>query len=332
MCALQAVENTVEATMENWSRERETLRRVVTEEGTTKADVARAIGVSRTVMSRYINNDYSESEKLRRSVRAYLIKIGRWEEKPEIAEGATEPEGGFVTSVRELKNVSTSDSERVLGICRACLDNLEFGMITGNPGTGKTYTLENYQQQGGSTILITCDETSSVKSILVEIAEALGIFSKGTSATLMKKVVKELKRKPRLLIFDEADLLRGPRVLEAIRAIYDKSKSAGVVLCGNHALAQRILEYAEDRPEMARLRDRIGYYQKLTGISEEEASRFLAHVNATPEAKELLTSIGRQRGIRQLVKALGRLLDVTHGEPITGDLVEELGRIVLSFA
>ncbi|MTI82716.1 MAG: LacI family DNA-binding transcriptional regulator [Firmicutes bacterium] len=332
MSMLQAVETTMDVTMENWSREREVLRQVVTEEGTTKADVARAIGVSRTVVSRYINNDYGESEKLRKSVRAYLIKIGRWEEKPEVAEGAAEPETGFITSINHLENVSTSDSERVLGICRACRDNHEFGMITGNPGTGKTFTLDMYRQQGNGIVTITCDETSTVKSTLVEISEELGLSSRGTSAKLMKKIIRELKRNPRLLVFDEADLLRGPRVLEAIRAIYDKSKSAGVVLCGNHALAQRILEYAEDRPEMARLRDRIGYYQKLGGISEEEASRFLAHVNATPEAKELLTSIGRQRGIRQLVKALGRLLDVTRGEPITGDLVEELGRIVLSFA
>lgn len=321
-----------------WSKERALLWKVANEEGTKKSDIAQAIGMSRSAVSRYINNDYPDSEEMVKAVREYLKKIGRWEDDPAEAEAAAAaetaaPEGGYIKRIKELGFVLTGDAERVQGVCRMCHLNKEFGLLTGNPGTGKTYTLEAYQKQNPlEVVLVTCDETSTIKSVLVDTAEALNIDPRGTSSSLLRRIVKELKKNPRLLIYDEADLLKGPTVLEAVRGIYDKCKTVGVVLCGNNALAERILLYAEDRPEMARLRDRIGYFRKLTGISEQEANSFLVRINATPEAKKLLTAIGRRRGIRQLVKALGRLLEVTEGDLITEDLVQELGDIVLSFS
>ena len=323
----------------DWTRERMLLWKLVNEEGTSKSNIAKAIGMSRSAVSRYVNDNYPDSTEITTAVREYLLKIGRWEETIDQTAATKEPEkqkdsynGNYIKNAKELGSVITCDAERVLGICRVCHTNQEFGLITGNPGTGKTFMLELYKEQNAfETVMVTCDETSTVKSVLVETAEALELNPRGTSSALMRRIVKELKKHSKLLIYDEADLLKGPNVLEALRAIYDKSKSCGIVLCGNNALAEKMLLYAEDRPEMARLRDRIGYYQKLTGISEKEANEFLESANLTKEAKKLLISIGKRRGIRQLVKALGRLLDVTSGRRITEDLVQELGEIVLSF-
>lgn len=315
--------------MEGWSKEQRLLHNLVRHEGSKVGDVARAVGVSHSAISQYISGKYASVEALDPRIKDYLMSIGRWEDDhiQEIRDPVL-----FVTSIAEIGMVQTLDLQRVHGVCTLCYQNREMGMIVGKPGTGKTFAFREFGHQ--STVphtIITCDETTSVKSVLVDVSEALNLPPRGASSTLMRRIVKYLRNHPILLIFDEADLLRGPKVFETIRALYDKSGTCGVVLCGNNNLAERILVFAEDRPELARLRDRIGYFKELTGVSPDEAAAFLTGINCTPEAKGLLESIARRRGIRQLMKALARLLDATQGGRITADLVEELGEIVLSF-
>lgn len=325
----------VQNSQKGWSKERALLRRLIKEEGSKVTDVARELGKSHTTISLYINGNYSESEQFQASVRDYLISLGKWEENDEkqiLDDTQQVPEGGWRTNMKDFPFIVTADTKRIWGICRVCMEQNEMGVIVGDPGLGKTFSLESYMKEFLSVdaVMVTCDETTSVKSMLIETAEALKIETKGTKPTLMRRIVSELKKNPRLLIFDEADLLKGPEPYETIRAIHDKAKT-GIVLCGNNNLAIKLLMYAEDKPEMARIRDRIGYFCRLSGLTPEEAIRFLDDINATPEAKKMLTEIGRRRGIRQLVKALSRLLDVTHGDKITSELVEDLGQIVLSF-
>lgn len=329
----------------DWTKERTLLYQLVREEGTKITDIAREINKSHSTVSLYVSGKYPANEEFETLIRNYLIKVGKWqlEAVAEVAAAADSTGGNdqtppapptrkWATRISDIGQVQTSDLLRVWGICRKSYENREFGMLIGNPGTGKTYALDKYHDMDSIPVrIITCDETSTVKSILIDTAEALDIQTKGTSSTLMRRIVKFLKERSRLLVYDETDLLRGPKVFETIRAIYDKSGNCGVVLCGNKNLAERLLSLAEDRPEMARLRDRIGYFQKLSGLTEEEARQFLRNVHLTPDAAELLVRIACKRGIRQLVNALRRLLEVTQGELITEDLVADLGQIVLSF-
>jgi DNA transposition AAA+ family ATPase len=328
---------------DGWSPERRLLHKVVKEEGTSVADVARAIGKHRSAVSLYLNGKYSSTRTLEPLIRDYLKSTGYWQEGDSAiamdgtVDGETAPApdkvpaDGWMRSIRELGPVPTRDMERIWGVCKKCHDSVEMGVITGDPGAGKSFALEEYEKRAAvPMVCITCDTTSTKRSILADTAEALGLKDYGSSAILLKRIVKSLKQKPRLLVYDEADLMKNDVVLETVRAIYDKAR-VGVVLVGNEVLAEKILLYAEDRPEMARLRDRIGYYVRLSGLSNEEAHVFLARINVTPAAMRLLCDTGAKRGIRQLVKALGRLLDVTGGAQITEDLVEELGQIVLSF-
>lgn len=330
MAVAESVLNTQQQLlMEGWSKEQILLHQLIRQEGTKVGDVARAVGRSHSAISQYISGKYSSAEALDPIIKDYLIDVGYWQE--ETFNRVETESKSHISKVTQIGVIETLDLNRVLGVCRLCYENREMGMIVGKPGTGKTFAFMQFGQANIPYALITCDETTSKKSILVDLAESLDLVTKGASSTLLRKIVKHLTSYPRLLIFDEADLLRGPAVFETIRAIYDKAGTCGVVLCGNNNLAERILIYAEDRPELARVRDRIGYFKELTGLSTDEASQFLSGVNCTPEARRILMDIARQRGIRQLMKALGRLLDETNGSRITSDLVEELGQIVLSF-
>lgn len=317
--------------MAGWSKARQILFNLVKNEGTKVTDVAKAIDRSHSAVSQYISGKYTSVDTLEPLIVEYLKSIGKWQEYEDA--GDQEPEHvDYITEIGSLGTCETGDLHRIWGMCRICFTNAEFGMITGNPGTGKTFALKQYKQylNAGEYVLVTCDETSSPKSVLVDTCEALGVPAQGTSANLMRRLVAHLKKHPALIIYDEADLLK-LRTLETLRALYDKAGTCGVILCGNNSLAERILVYAEERPELARLRDRVGYYQRLGGLTSEEADFFLARLNATQEARRLLISIGTRRGIRQLTKAMGRLLDVTRGGRITEDLVTDLGQIVLSF-
>lgn len=315
--------------MTGWSQEQKVLYVVIRHEGTKVGVVAEAVGKSHSTISQYVSGTYASPRKLDEDIRQYLISIGRWQEEEESYMDSYNT--GSVNEYIRPQFVSTRDSARIIGVCRRCWEQHEMGMLTGDPGSGKTYTFSHLANLSDLPyIVMTCDQTSSKKSILVDTCEELDIPTKGASSTLLRRIVKQLKKQPHLLIYDEADVVRGLEVYETIRAIHDKA-GVGVVLCGNNNLAERILMFAEDRPELARLRDRIGYYQRLTGLSTEEAEQFVVGINATNQAKHLLIGIGTNRGIRQLTMGIARCLDATGGDRITEELVEQLGSIVLSF-
>lgn len=319
----------------DWSRERTLLWELIYgEEGGTKIiDIAKALGVSHSLVSLYARNKSKGNEVFEKQVRDYLAKIGRWEHRQPESGAEEQPENGiYIKDISETGMVETDDYRRVRGVCRMCALNKELGILTGSPGTGKTFALESFKADPGfRTVIVIIDETATKKSILVDLAEELGLETKGTPPTLLRKITKELKLRPRLVVFDEADLMKKVSVLETIRAIYDKSRNTGMVLCGNQNLAERLLLMAEERPELARIRDRIGIYRQTAGLTEDEAARFLAAVNLSGRAREMLINVGRRRGVRQLVKALARLLEVTQGKKITEELVEDLGQIYLGF-
>ncbi|AEG60042.1 AAA family ATPase [Desulforamulus ruminis] len=310
-----------------WSKARTILNSLVKDEGTKVTDVAKALGKSHSTISLYINGKYPSNDKFEELVEGYLKSLGKWVEDQE---EENVPESGYIVDISELGTIITDDYQRVRGVCRKSQERKEFGIVVGDPGAGKTRALEDYAKENQGVVMITCDETSSIKSVLTEITEGLHLEARGASATLLNKIVKELKRRPRLLIVDEADKVK-LKVLETLRGIYDKAKNIGVVLCGNQPLAEKIILLAEDRPELARLRDRLGYYITTNGLTEPEAAKFLERVNLTASARKMMIDVAVNRGIRQLVKSLDRLLEVTAGERITDSMVTDVGRIYLGF-
>ena len=312
------------------SKEFETLMRLL--KGKTQQEIADGIGKSRPLLSSYINGSYKSprdvNQHIEVALRDYFKRIGEWESD---IPSTNAVQRDWVKSVRDIGIIQTEDMNRIRGTLNMCRDHCEMAIIISRPGLGKTFTVEQFSKEYDDVILIDCDEKSSDKTILVEIAEELDINTKGSAGTLMNRVAKYLKKNPKLIILDEADLIKKRDTLEFIRRLYDKAKNIGVALVGNMSLAERLLTLAVDNKDYARISDRIGYFVELSGLSNDEAHCFLENVNATDAARKLLLDIASKRGIRQLVKALGRLLDVTKGKQINRELVEELGQIVLSF-
>ncbi|QUO43430.1 AAA family ATPase [Brevibacillus composti] len=317
--------------MEGWSKERTLLRKLVKEEGTKVADVARELGDSRSLVSLYINGKYAENEELREKVRNYLRRVGMWED-----ESTRENAAPFdpIVSSDELPFVETNDVKRMRYVLKKAATKLKFGIIAGDPGLGKTETLKKYiAANPGTAIYIRCKSTHTVKSLLQELADALGLPDTGSANQLTRRIVKQLKRTPYFLIFDEADLLKTADKYEALRDIYDEAGNIGVALVGNLALAEMFLDFAEMRPELKRLADRAPFHQRLQGPTREEVEQLIERVNLTPPARKLMIQIAlnpRKGGLRNCVEILDVLLDMTKGQPITEEMVLDIGQINLN--
>ncbi len=328
----------------SWKNERQILCQLINE-GATRKEIADVTGLNRKYISQYSNGKCLESiEKVEESLRNHFKSIGRWTEQPEQSAQKEGKPSGYITRAEQIGIISgINDIYKAKAICDLSYSKREFNLIYGRPGTGKTIAIREFAKAHPGTYVVTCSRSTKSKTLFMKIADALGIISYGSTDMLSMRIAREIKRKasPTLIIIDEADLLK-INALEDLRALYDevnatdelnaKERKLGIVLCGNEKLVEDIAIYAAEREDYKRLQDRIGHYQKMKGLGELEAEKFLDRINCTKDAKKMLIDIGVSRGIRQLVMALGRLLDYTEGKLITAALVEEIGQIVLSFA
>ena len=336
MSALSALKNSeVEqirfVIKDTWSLEKKMLCTLLNE-GATCKKVGDEIGIHRSTISQYANDKAAGNvEKVEQALREYFAKLGKWPE-----EEKTPSPSEYKRDVSDIGVIPTNDQARVMGVCQRAHTQNELCLLVGAPGTGKTRITKEYQKANSNVYIVTCTKRGKTKTVLRRICDAIGIENYGSSGDIEMRIVKSLIRRNSkcLLVFDEADFLNLD-ALETIRGIFDEVSgdggNLGVLLCGNEKLAQDIMVYAEERPDYARLRDRVGFFQRLYGLGELEVEKFLTGINCTVHAKSLLISIGVNRGTRQLLMALKRLLEVTKGKTISADLVQELGQIVLSF-
>lgn len=331
------MQSTLEKNSITLTPEKETLITMINE-GMSQGRIAELTGINRSYISRYINGklEMQYIEQVEEALRRYFQAAGAW------TDGGVDNKafnGSYISNISELGMIATKDSLRVKGAFSIAYGG-DFALVVGEPGTGKTSTLEELARQNSNIYMITCSRNTRNKALLKKIAEEIRVESYGTSGDIEARIIKKLTllEGNSLLILDEADFLNLD-CLETVRAIYDQvnkkrelGKGFGILLSGNEHLEEMIIMHAEENPDYKRIRDRVGIHKKLMGLSEAEVESFIERINCTNGAKEILLQIGVKRGARQLVMAMRRLLDLTNGErQITESMFETLGDIVLSF-
>ena len=138
--------------------------------------------------------------------------------------------------------VETRGFKRLNKYLQDAQDNSLVMAITGDAGTGKTFTIKNYIANTRQAYLLCCNEYWNRKMFLSELLTSLGRDYTGfTVGEMMHEAVRTLKmQESPLLILDEADKL-SDRVLYFFITLYNQLEDeCGIVLCATNHLCKRI--------------------------------------------------------------------------------------------
>ncbi|HOV65051.1 MAG TPA: AAA family ATPase, partial [Spirochaetia bacterium] len=219
---------------------------------------AEAIGYTSSVLSQWMAGEYKGSvDKVEAKVYAWLqLQLAR-------------DEAGVVPFV-PLKR-----TERIKAVVRIAHEEKFIALVLGTSGSGKTRALEEYQTENPHTsILIKCDHTFVLSSVVMELAHNLGIDAKGRISEISERIIGELKKRDLIVMFDEADYLTD-NVLEYLRiAVNDKGRSA-LVFAGLSRIEFRIKNLKNDHRQ---LENRIGILLHVDDVTEEDERAVLREI------------------------------------------------------
>lgn len=233
-------------------------------QGISKAALAEAVGVSRSLVSQYLSGKYtSNPEKVEASLKEWME--GKKTRQAEGAEAVKElvPEKPALFKSRDYIGV--------FGICDVCQKYAARGIVVGKSGFGKTYALQSYAKLP-RVLYIECNENMNAKDLIRRMERALGMpKTYGSIDERLDYIINFFNtNKGYLLIVDEADKLiskYAQKKIEILRYITDTAP-VGVIMAGEPALESAIKAYDK------RLENRIDFYYKLSGLNREELKRY----------------------------------------------------------
>lgn len=251
---------------------RERVTEILSEIKMTKAELAMKIQYSRSAVSQYLGNKYNSDpteieSRLMDFVKAYEAETG----KQTVTQYA---KGGYVQAVKpKIEYFESKDFVQTIGVCKACQENMALGIIVAKSGYGKTHTLKKYARMP-RVAYIECDDTMACRDLVEAIEIQIGM-PKGAGGTIWSRVnrIRDFfnANEGYLLIIDEADKLINKytqKKMEIIRGIFDQS-DVGIVIAGEPRLE------AEIKGNLARFANRMDFYYKLKGLSEQEVRDYL---------------------------------------------------------
>lgn len=269
-----------------------------------KAELALHLGLSRSLVSRYLNGTYdSDPGKVEAALEGWLAEVGE-----AVPQGQAVPvaQGPGPAGIPEKTDFFESrDAVGVIGVCNACQQNRSLGMVVGKSGFGKTHSLQKYAGLP-RVAYIECNEAMNSKDLIRRIERSVGMpKADGSIDERIGKVIHFFNTNVGyLLIVDEADKLISKytqKKLEMLRYITDGSVGRlGMVIAGEPGLESLVRTY--DR----RFANRLEFYYRLQGLSGGELEKYFAGYDVEPGAMEELV-------IRATNKHTGcfRLLDRT---------------------
>lgn len=251
---------------------RERVADILTETKMAKAELALAIGYSRSAVSRYMSGKYDSDPT---ELEAALARFASEHENKNASDDSA-PQGTdrIVPMARpKIQYFESRDYMQTIGVCRSCQEDMALGIIVAKSGYGKTHALKKYAKMP-RVAYIECDDTMGLRDLVEAIENQIGM-PKGTSGSVWSRLnqIREFfnRNEGYLLIVDEADKLMNKyttKKTEIIRGIFDQS-DVGIVVAGEPMLEAQL------RKDLKRFANRVDFYYKLKGLSEEEVRDYL---------------------------------------------------------
>lgn len=229
---------------------RDQIRELVDVHGFTREQVAEGSNVSLRKMHSFLNG---------RSTGVTVNSVNALEAFATRALSGTED-----LSKDALGIVNTSASRKIFDACTLVRTFREFGVITGESGSGKTHSLREFSRTNAGTLLIECDPGYTTASLCLHLARLLRIPTTGAIRELQTRVLGKLNE-GQFIICDEAEYLRH-YALETLRRFHDKT-GVPVILAG---MPRLISNLRGNRGEFAQLYSRVGICVELEPLKSDD--------------------------------------------------------------
>lgn len=266
------------------SNMRSALTEYMEQAGESQNQTAKVLGVSKTVLSQYLNSSYpGDNYTLARKVEQF-IQMGTARRAV-----ATAPD-----ICLEVQN-----TKKILGYASVAHLYGDIALLYGPAGCGKSTALRHYAQENHGVIYVEADvTTNSPRCILKLILVAISEEPKGSTADMMQKIVRKLADTKRLLIIDEAQHLT-EKAFDAVRAINDKTQ-VGIVYAGNPGILRRMEGDGRDTRNSEKLDQvfsRTVYKYRLSNTySRQDITGIYGQYGLDKDCLQYLHQVSRRKG------------------------------------
>ncbi len=330
-----------EMTFAEVKRIRESLRDFMSLHGLKQADVYKAIGVSSSQVSQFLDDKYKGDlkllcNKLVNYINSYTAKLRRGD-----------GQNGFVrttvakligTVIRQTEAFSTPTEGKI-------------GIIIGDAGHGKSVCLKQYAEANKNSVYIELDDTMTSTAIFTAIAKA--VLKKGVSGslkTLTKRLAEALEKRYMIIMLDEASALDTKKLSQLRQVITVRCKCPLILAANNHLLwtinqdstklGYESLDQFKSRVLFTLNLDKLAVSRNDGLYRPEDIRKLYEHggIRLDKSAVEMLRAIcrapqtGRLRTCSHIIEALRLSPKVKPNQLITQkevmDMIEYLGLLV----
>lgn len=279
----------------------------------TQKSVSDATGISTAAISNYLKGKYPGNVEALETRIAQFLNLSLQREEA-------------ASTCTEIGFIETSVVKQVDELLNNCHVQCRLGILTGCSGLGKTTGVEHYLANHSDVIVIYGRPSITLKSLLQELAEKVGVESRGSADNLFRRIASKLKGSRRMIVIDEAEHLTA-RVFDAARRFVDK-EWAGVgivfvglprlwhILCSNHGDYEYVYNRSRWTTELRVLNDQdikafvaagVPQYIELWKVFAEESMRKprvlinlieysaeIAKLNDMPISAEFIREVAKQ--------------------------------------
>ena len=259
------------------------------ETGKSQSSLAKSIGYTAGALNSFIHGSYKgDMMEVANRINEFLMR-----------------ETQRLTAPKTPDFAPTSFAKNALTVLNYAHVNRDMGLLHGDAGVGKTYSIEHYAAEHRNVIVITAGiDLSTPKAVVEEILSRLTKdFTYSSLNSMSRQVIQLLKGSDKLLVIDEANHLNY-RAREVIRKIHDQAQ-IGVVYCGSHDLYAQL--HGKKDIIYAQLLSRIGVRRAMDrkSISMDDISLvFEQHVKLDDPCLNLLYHCAVSEGGLRLAKKI----------------------------
>ena len=276
---------------------------VISANGLTQSAVAKQMGMSAPRLSNVLKGIYDVEDiaPTEHIIRTWLDKyVKRSEYKP-----------------LTVDFVETTASRHIDEIAESCRIYKELGVCVGDAGVGKTTAVRRYADQHSDVVLVFSNHSMTQHSLMMRLADGLGIDTKGSTGTLFDRCADRLHQGDFCVIIDEAEHLK-PCMLDDLRRLADPEVGGcGMLFVGLDSF--RVMVQSR-RSEFAYLNSRIHHQYHAKELSDAGVAAFCAAAGArfVPFAKSFAKRTHNPRILIHLFNMCHRICFSTEqqtGEP-----------------